>query len=192
MKAYTSSFLLLVAACTSTPTGSLRIRTGLPFRMRRETTSERSFSGVGEGEEGDFVPYYREGDQNPEMSYVRPVVNPSVPLSNPSAPDRQKFILLGGFDQEHGFPDPPYDPEQGIKLHGQDFPANFLEYRLKMTEEGDPERREEGLRQFVRDAIHFFLTALDGGEVDVIQLRRLFRLDDGPWRHRLHLYLYHG
>ena len=142
------------------------------------------FLGVGEGEEGDFVPYYREGDQNPEMSYVRTVVNPSVPLSNPSAPDRQKFILLGGFDQEHGFPDPPYDPEQGIKLHGQDFPALPGVQAEDVTEEDDPERREEELRQFVRDAIHFFLTALDGGEVDVIQLRRLFRLDDGPWRHR--------
>ncbi len=136
------------------------------------------------GEDGDFVMYYGQDDQSPRVSYVRPVVNPSVPLSNPSAPDRQKFILLGGFDQEHGFPDPPYDPEQGIKLHGQDFPALPGVQAKDVTEEGDPERREEELRQFVRDAIHFFLTALDGGEVDVIQLRRLFRLDDGPWRHR--------
>ena len=145
------------------------------------------FLKVVEGEEGDFVPY-RKGDQNPE-SYVRPVVNPSVPLSNPSAPDRQKFILLGGFDLEHGFPDPPYVPEQGIKLHGKDVPALPEVQAEDVTKEDDPERREEKLRRFVRDAIHFFLTALDGGEVDVIQLRRLFRLENGPWRH-ISTYIY--
>ena len=143
----------------------------------------KQFLSVGEGEEGDFVPYYRDGDQNTEMSYVHPVVNPSVPLSNPSAPDRQKFILLGGFDLEHGFPDPPYDHEQGPKLHGQDV-SIFPEVRAEdVTKEDDPKRREEKLRQFVREAIHFFLDALDTGEVDVIQLRRVFRIEKpGPWR----------
>ena len=110
------------------------------------------------------------------MSYALPVVNPSVPLSNPSAPDRQKFILLGGFDLKRGFPDPPYDPEQGIKLHGLDFDTNPI---IEAEEVMD----EVGLKQFVGEAIHFFLGALETGEVDIIQLRRVFRIANGPWRH---------
>ena len=136
------------------------------------------FLRVGEGEEGAFVPYSREGDQNPEMmSYAFPVVNPFVPLSHPSAPDRQKFILLGGFDQEHGFPPPSYDPDQNIKLHSRD------DFDTNPSIDAEEVMDKARLKQFVGDAIRVFLRALDTGQIDVIQLRRVFRLDDGPWRH---------
>ena len=154
---------------------------------------------------GDFVMYYGQGDQSSRVSYALPVVNPSVPLSNPNNPARQKFILLGGFDQEHGFPDAPYDPEQGIKLRNvsemSGAEQNFISFSVipgvhaeNVTKEDDPERRKEVLRMFVGDALSFFLDAVGGSlptalegeevEVDVIQLRRVFRLENGPWRHR--------
>jgi hypothetical protein len=129
------------------------------------------------GEDGDFVMYYGQDDQSPRVSYVRPVVNPSVPLSNPSAPDRQKFILLGGFDQEHGFPPPSYDPDQNIKLHSRD------DFDTNPSIDAEEVMDKARLKQFVGDAIRVFLRALDTGQIDVIQLRRVFRLDDGPWRH---------
>jgi hypothetical protein len=126
---------------------------------------------------GDFVMYYGQGDQSSRVSYALPVVNPSVPLSNPSAPDRQKFILLGGFDQEHGFPPPSYDPDQNIKLHSRD------DFDTNPSIDAEEVMDKARLKQFVGDAIRVFLRALDTGQIDVIQLRRVFRLDDGPWRH---------
>ena len=47
-----------------------------------------------------------------------------------------------------------------------------------MKEEED----RELLKLFVEEASNFFLRASSRPEIDVIQLRRLFRIEGGPWR----------
>ena len=45
------------------------------------------------------------------------------------------------------------------------------------------EKEDRGLlKLFVEEASHFFLKASNLPEIDVIQLRELFRTEGGPWR----------
>ncbi len=103
----------------------------------------------------------------------------SIPLTNPTAPEQQSFVLVGGFNLENGAEPAPIDISQGrIKLHGFAFPINPTNQAKNVKEEED----RELLKLFVEEASNFFLRASSRPEIDVIQLRRLFRIEGGPWR----------
>ena len=104
----------------------------------------------------------------------------SIPLTNPTAPERQRFVLVGGFNLEDGVEPAPIDINQGkIKLGGGiGFSINPTNQAKNVKEKED----RELLKLFVEEAIHFFLKASSRPKIDVIQLRELFRTEGGPWR----------
>lgn len=136
-------------------------------------------------EEGGFVGYYGE-DGNQKQSYAFPFTAASVPLTNPFAPEGQEFVLVGGFNYE--------PPEVGEKASYEQLSDSYnLRQFNPTTEARDVDTREE-LKQFVEEAIHFFTGALARGgsgdsvadaavDIDVVLLRRIFRLENGPWRY---------
>ena len=69
-------------------------------------------------EDGDFVMYYGQDDQSPRVSYALSFAGlSSIPLTNPTAPERQRFVLVGGFNLEDGVEPAPINISQGrIKL----------------------------------------------------------------------------
>ena len=129
---------------------------------------------------GDFVMYYGQDDQSPGVSYALSFTGlSSIPLTNPTAPEQQSFVLVGGFNLEDGAEPAPINISQGrIKLHGFAFPINPTNQAKNVKEEED----RELLKLFVEEASDFFLRASSRPEIDVIQLRRLFRIEGGPWR----------
>ena len=136
-------------------------------------------------EEGGFVGYYGE-DGNQKESYAFPFTAASVPLTNPFAPEGQEFVLIGGFDYE--------PPEVGEKASYEQLSDSYNLRQFNPTTEARYVDTREELKQFVEEAIHFFTGALARGgsgdsvadaaaDIDVVLLRRIFRLENGPWRH---------
>ena len=131
-------------------------------------------------EDGDFVMYYGQDDQSPRVSYALSFAGlSSIPLTNPTAPERQRFVLVGGFNLEDGVDPTPINISQGkIKLGRIGFSINPTNSAKNVKEKED----RGLLKLFVEEAIHFFLKASSRPEIDVIQLRELFRTEGGPWR----------
>lgn len=139
------------------------------------------------GEKGVFVEYHGK-DGNPKVSYAFPFVASSVPLTNPFAPEGQELILVGGFDYE--------PPEVSEKASYEQLSDSYNLRQFNPTTEARYVDTREELKQFVEEAIHFFTGALARGrsessvadsaavDIDVVLLRRIFRLEDGPWRYR--------
>ncbi len=137
------------------------------------------------GGEGGFIEYHGE-DGNPKVSYAFPFTAASVPLTNPFAPQGQDLVLVGGFDYE--------PPEVSEKASYEQLSDSYnLRQFDPITEARYVDTREE-LKQFVEEAIHFFTGALALGssdnfladaaaDIDVVLLRRIFRLENGPWRY---------
>lgn len=136
-------------------------------------------------EEGGFVEYYGE-DGNQKQSYAFPFTATSVPLTNPFAPEGQKFVLVGGFDYE--------PPEVGEKASYEQLSDSYSLRQFNPTTEARDVDTQKELKRFVEEAIHFFTGALARGgsgdsvadataaDIDVVLLRRVFRFENGPWR----------
>ena len=137
-------------------------------------------------EKGDFV-RYRGEDGNPRISYAFPFTATSVPLTNPLAPEGQELVLVGGFDHE--------PPEVNEKASYEQLSDSYNLRRFSPTTEARYVDTREELKQFVEEAILLFTGSLAqggsghslagdvAGDIDVVLLRRLFRLDNGPWRY---------
>ena len=136
-------------------------------------------------EEGGFVGYYGE-DGSQKQSYAFPFTATSVPLTNPFAPEGQEFVLVGGFDYE--------PPEVGEKASYEQLSDSYNLRQFNPTTEARYVDTREKLERFVKEAIHFFTGALARGgsgdsvadaavDIDVVLLRRIFRLENGPWRY---------
>ena len=137
-------------------------------------------------EEGDFVRYDGE-DGNPRVSYAFPFTATSVPLTNPLAPEGQELVLVGGFDHE--------PPEVNEKASYEQLSDSYNLRQFSPTPEARSVDTREELKQFVEEAILLFTGSLAqggsghslagdvAGDIDVVLLRRLFRLDNGPWRY---------
>ena len=137
-------------------------------------------------EEGGTIEYYGE-DGNQKKSYAFPFTAASVPLTNPFAPEGQELVLVGGFDYE--------PPEVSEKASYEQLSDSYNLRQFDPTTEARYVDTREELKQFVEEAIHFFTGALardssgrslaDAGAVgiDVVLLRRIFRLENGPWRY---------
>ena len=120
---------------------------------------------------GGFVEYKGE-DGDAKVSYAYPTSGPPVPLTRLKRNlDEQKFILVGGFDYE------PDSEEQDLYA---EIPGAEEHLRPKV-EAGNVDKEDE-LKRFVNDARHFFTTFMNDPDVDIVQLRRYFRVDEGPWR----------
>ena len=132
------------------------------------------------GEDGHFVEYYGQDDQSPGVSYALSFAGlSSIPLTNLTAPERQRFVLVGGFNLEDGVEPTPISISQGrIKLGRIGFSINPTNQAKNVKEKED----RELLKLFVEEAIKFFGQALGNPKIDVIQLRELFRIEGGPWR----------
>lgn len=152
--------------------------------------ADASGKNVGEmflGQEGGFVEY-RDSEGTPKRSYSFPFSAPSVPLSSPLAPEKQKFVLIGGFDYEPPVVSDKASYEQLADLYN-------LRQFSPTVDARDVDNRED-LKQFVEEAILFFTRALVAGgsgnivaggdnadnDIDVVLLRRIFRLEGGPWK----------
>ena len=107
---------------------------------------------------GGFVNYYNDGDKR---SYA-------IPFNDPFT--MQRYILVGGFDLQPEVKDIPYDQLPG---------ANTITPSVTAQ---DVDTREE-LKMFVKGAIDFFESALTDSQIDLAKTRKLFRAEDGPWRH---------
>ena len=137
-------------------------------------------------EEGGPIEYYGE-DGSQKQSYAFPFAATSVPLTNPFAPEGQELVLVGGFD---------YDPpEVSEKASYEQLSDSYNLRQFNPTTEARYVDTREELKQFVEEAIHFFTGALARGSsgdsladagavgIDVVLLRRIFRLENGPWRY---------
>ena len=121
------------------------------------TTVGQNFLSV-ESEYGDFVDYYNDGDKR---SYAIPFTDPFT---------NQPYILVGGFDLQPEVKDIPYDQLPGADTITPSITADKVNTR-------------EELKTFVKGAIEFFGSALENPEIDLVKARKLFRAEDGPWRH---------
>ena len=108
---------------------------------------------------GDFVDYYNNGDK--KKSYAIPFIDPFT---------MQPYILIGGFDLQPKVETVPYE-----NLPGAD--------TIKPSITAEEVETKEDLKKFVKGAIDFFEAALADPEVDLVKARKLFRAEDGPWRH---------
>lgn len=119
--------------------------------------------------DGGFVGY-GEGKE----AYAFEFSAPFIPFANPRD---SRFVLVGGFD---------YEPEP------EDFGATeapceelFAPYGLvglcPTVAAGDVEDIDD-LRVFLDQARHFFTAAFVSPQIDPVILRRIFRLEGGPWR----------
>ena len=137
-------------------------------------------------EEGGFVGYQGE-DGNTKVSYAFPFTAASVPLTNPFTPEGQELVLVGGFDYE--------PPEVSEKASYEQLSQSYNLRQFNPTTEARYVDTQEELKQFVEEAILFFTGALARGvfgnsvmdstaaAIDVVLLRRIFRLQNGPWRY---------
>ena len=137
-------------------------------------------------EEGGFVGYHGE-DGDPKVSYAFPFAATSVPLTNPLAPEGQELVLVGGFDYE--------PPEVSEKASYEQLSDSYNLRQFSPTTEARYVDTREELKQFVEESILFFTGALArggsghsvagdaAGNIDVVLLRRIFRLENGPWRY---------
>lgn len=108
---------------------------------------------------GEFVDYYNNGDKR---SYV-------IPFDDPFT--QRPYILIGGFDLQPEVKKIPYEQLPGS---GTIAPSTTAE---------EVDTREE-LKMFVKGAIDFFESSLMGSQqIDLAGARKLFRAEDGPWRH---------
>ena len=117
----------------------------------------QSFLSVGTA--GNTVDYY---NQTAKQSYAVEFSDPFVPIL--------KYVLIGGFDYEPEIEEVPYDQIPGFDIITPDVTAE------------DVDTREE-LKAFVKGAIDFFKSALTNPKIDLAKTRKLFRAEDGPWRH---------
>ncbi len=131
---------------------------------------------------------YSGSDGTARQSYAFSFSAPSIPLSNPLAPERQEFVLIGGFDYE--------PPAVSDKASYEQLAASYDLPQFSPTVEARDVDTREDLVQFVEEAILFFTRALAAGggnvstggdgvgsdNIDVVLLRRIFRLEGGPWR----------
>ena len=136
--------------------------------------------------DGGFVEYHGTDDE-PGMSYAFPFAATSVPLTNPLTPEEQGLVLVGGFHYE--------PPEVSEKASYEQLSASYNLRRFDPSTEARYVDTREELKQFVEEAISLFTGALapsgsdtrvaedDAGDIDVVLLRRLFRLENGPWRY---------
>lgn len=135
--------------------------------------------------DGGFVEYHGTDDE-PEMSYAFPFAAPSVPLTSPFTPEEQGLVLIGGFHHE--------PPEVSEKASYEQLSDSYNLRRFHPSTEARYMDTRQELKQFVEEAISLFTGALapsgsdirvaedDAGDIDVVLLRRLFRLEGGPWR----------
>ena len=126
-------------------------------------------------EEGGFVGYH-DKDGSPRVSYAFPFTGPSIPLTHPENIDQQVFILLGGFN---------FEPETAEQSYF-DLVIDAAEKGLRIPElsvEAEEVNDRDKLRRFVDEAIYYFTALMGSDEVDLVQLRRFFRVDRGPWRY---------
>ena len=107
---------------------------------------------------GGFVDYYNNGDKR---SYAIPFTDPFT---------MQPYILIGGFDLQPEVVDIPYDQLPGADTITPSITAEEVDTR-------------EELKMFVKGAIDFFGRALADPQIDLVKTRKLFRAEDGPWRH---------
>ena len=107
---------------------------------------------------GEFVDYYNNGDKR---SYAIPFEDPFT---------EQPYILIGGFDLQPPVVRVPYNQLPGADTITPSITAEDV-------------NTEEELKMFVKGAIDFFDTALEDPEIDLVKTRKLFRAEDGPWRH---------
>lgn len=107
---------------------------------------------------GGFVDYYNDGDKK---SYAIPFTDPLT---------MQPYILIGGFDLQPEVVDIPYEQLPGADTITPSITAEEVDTR-------------EELKTFVKGAIEFFGRALADPEIDLVKARKLFRAEDGPWRH---------
>ena len=107
---------------------------------------------------GEFVDYYNDGDKR---SYAIPFTDPFT---------MQPYILIGGFDLQPEVVDIPYNQLSGADTIIPSITAEEVDTR-------------EELKTFVKGAIDFFDGALADPEIDLVKTRKLFRAEDGPWRH---------
>ena len=107
---------------------------------------------------GGFVNYYNDGAKR---SYAIPFTDPFT---------MQPYILIGGFDLQPEIVDIPYDQLPGADTITPSITAEEVDTR-------------EELKTFVKGAIDFFDRALEDPQIDLVKTRKLFRAEDGPWRH---------
>ena len=107
---------------------------------------------------GGVVNYYNDGKK---ISYA-------IPFDDPFT--KQPYILVGGFDLQPEVEKVPYK-----QLPGADTITPSI-----TAEEVDT---KEELKMFVKGAIEFFGSALADPKIDLVKTRKLFRAEDGPWRH---------
>lgn len=107
---------------------------------------------------GGFVDYYNDGDKR---SYAIPFTDPFT---------MQPYILIGGFDLQPEVDKVPYEQLPGAGTVTPSITAEEVDTR-------------EELKTFVKGAIDFFDKALEDPEIDLVKTRKLFRAEDGPWRH---------
>ena len=118
--------------------------------------------------DGRKIEYYMEGEESPRVSYAFPFRAPAVPLGSPLLRDRP-FLLVGGLNLE--------PPQEYVSY--EDLPASDTVVPEYPASEVDDKPK---LKRFVEEAIRFFQAAWSR-DIDVVQLRRLFRHGEGPWRH---------
>ena len=107
---------------------------------------------------GGFVDYHNDGDKR---SYAIPFTDPFT---------MQPYILIGGFDLQPEVDKVPYEQLPGADTVTPSITAEEVDTR-------------EELKMFVKTAIDFFDRALADPEIDLVKTRKLFRAEDGPWRH---------
>ena len=107
---------------------------------------------------GGFVDYYNDGDKR---SYAIPFTDPFT---------MQPYILIGGFDLQPEVDKIPYEQLPGAETITPSITAEEVDTR-------------EELKMFVKGAIEFFGEALSNPQIDLVKTRKLFRAEDGPWRH---------
>ena len=119
------------------------------------------------GPAGGPVNYY---DQTAKQSYAVESIDPFVPLL--------KYVLIGGFDYEPEIQQVPYDQIAGADTIIPPVTAEDVSASV-----GDLDVAKEKLKIFVQGAIDFFRSTLFDPNVDLANARKLFRAEDGPWRH---------
>ncbi len=111
------------------------------------------------GAAGGLVDYY---NQTAKQSYAVESIDPFVP--------QVKYVLIGGFDYEPEIQQVPYEQLPGADTITPSITAEEVDTR-------------EELKMFVKGAIEFFRSTLFDPNVDLANARKLFRAEDGPWRH---------
>lgn len=119
--------------------------------------------------DGGEIEYYMEGEEDPRVSYAFPFRAPAVPLGDPLRSVPPQLLLVGGFNLEPHQEEIPYEDLPGSGIVVPEYPASEVDDETK-------------LKKFVEDAIQFFFGAW-ARDVDVVELRALFRHEEGPWRH---------